>query len=156
MASKESKGPQSQQIDLNTLSVDNLSAVKKQLDEELEHLTQSFQKLRQAQNKFKECINTVKTGLRPGKTILVPLTNSLYVPGTLADTENVLVDIGTGYYVEKSAADAEKFYNGKVENLTKNLTDLEKIVSQKSQNVRIVEDVLRQKVMSSSAQPQEA
>jgi prefoldin alpha subunit len=75
-----------------------------------------------------------------GKTILVPLTNSLYVPGTLADTENVLVDIGTGYYVEKSAADAEKFYNGKVENLTKNLTDLEKIVSQKSQNVRIVED----------------
>lgn len=143
------------------MSVDNLSAVKKQLDEELEHLTQSFQKLRQAQNKFKECINTVKTGLRPGlsfslsrgsqgldtdtvnmigKTILVPLTNSLYVPGTLADTENVLVDIGTGYYVEKSAADAEKFYNGKVENLTKNLTDLEKIVSQKSQNVRVVED----------------
>ncbi len=24
----------------------------------------------------------------------------MYVPGTVADTENVLVDIGTGYYVE--------------------------------------------------------
>lgn len=75
-----------------------------------------------------------------GKTVLVPLTSSLYVPGTLSDTKNVLVDIGTGYYVEKSTADAEKFYNGKVETLTKNLADLEKIVAQKSQNVRIVED----------------
>jgi hypothetical protein len=35
------------------------------------------------------------------KSILVPLTNSLYVPGKLADTENVIVDVGTGYYVKK-------------------------------------------------------
>ena len=32
--------------------------------------------------------------------MLVPLTQSLYVPGELADTEHVLVDIGTGYFVE--------------------------------------------------------
>lgn len=37
----------------------------------------------------------------PGKPILVPLTTSLYVPGKLADTENVIVDVGTGFYVEK-------------------------------------------------------
>lgn len=36
-----------------------------------------------------------------GKQILVPLTSSLYVPGTIADTENVIVDVGTGFYVEK-------------------------------------------------------
>lgn len=35
------------------------------------------------------------------KPILVPLTTSLYVPGTLADTDNVIVEVGTGYYVEK-------------------------------------------------------
>ena len=35
------------------------------------------------------------------KTILVPLTNSLYVPGKLFDAENVIVDIGTGYFVQK-------------------------------------------------------
>jgi Prefoldin subunit len=33
--------------------------------------------------------------------ILVPLTTSLYVPGKLADREKVIVDIGTGFYVEK-------------------------------------------------------
>lgn len=37
----------------------------------------------------------------PDKTILVPLTNSLYVPGKLMDAEHVIVDIGTGYYVKK-------------------------------------------------------
>lgn len=36
-----------------------------------------------------------------GKTILVPLTNSLYVPGKLVDTEHVIVDVGTGYFVKK-------------------------------------------------------
>lgn len=33
--------------------------------------------------------------------ILVPLTTSLYVPGKLATREKVIVDIGTGFYVEK-------------------------------------------------------
>ena len=36
-----------------------------------------------------------------GKPILVPMTTSLYVPGTLANFENVIVDVGTGFYVEK-------------------------------------------------------
>ena len=37
------------------------------------------------------------------KDILVPLTTSLYVPGRLmaAAGEKVLVDVGTGFYVEK-------------------------------------------------------
>lgn len=33
--------------------------------------------------------------------LLVPLTSSLYVKGKLADREKVLVDVGTGFYVEK-------------------------------------------------------
>jgi len=35
------------------------------------------------------------------KSILVPLTNSLYVRGALTQPDRVLVDIGTGFYVEK-------------------------------------------------------
>jgi hypothetical protein len=31
----------------------------------------------------------------------VPLTNSLYVKGKLADPDRVIVDVGTGFYVEK-------------------------------------------------------
>jgi prefoldin subunit 5 len=35
-----------------------------------------------------------------GKPMLVPLTQSLYAPGRLGDTGRVLIDIGTGYFVE--------------------------------------------------------
>lgn len=33
--------------------------------------------------------------------VLVPLTNSLYVRGELSDPTRVIVDVGTGFYVEK-------------------------------------------------------
>lgn len=34
-------------------------------------------------------------------SVLVPLTNSLYVRGELANSDSVLVDVGTGFLVEK-------------------------------------------------------
>ncbi|GKT82827.1 prolyl-tRNA synthetase [Colletotrichum tofieldiae] len=71
----------SESINLETLDAQQLSQVKKQLEEELEHLTTSFAQLHSAQARFKECLRCVKT--RPGfqdgeKSVLVPLTNSLY------------------------------------------------------------------------------
>ena len=109
-------------VDLASLSLQQLSSIKKQLDDELEHLTSSFQKLRAAQAKFQECRKSVQDGVTSSNTgkylftrqfagcigdieiekvILVPLTSSLYVPGKLADVENVIIDVGTGFYVEK-------------------------------------------------------
>lgn len=49
-----------------------------------------------------------------GKTMLVPLTSSMYVRGTLDTTEQVLVDIGTGYLAEKSLEEAVEFCRRKV------------------------------------------
>lgn len=80
----------------------------------------------------------------------MPLTTSLYVPARLSATKanTVLVDVGTGFYVEKSTADAIKFYEGKVKDLEKNLGDIEKGVGGKNESLRVVEDVLRQKVLA--------
>lgn len=44
-----------------------------------------------------------------GKPLLLPVTDSMYIEGTLADTKNVLVEIGTGYYVEKSTEQAVEY-----------------------------------------------
>lgn len=35
------------------------------------------------------------------RQILVPLTSSMYVPGRIKDMDNFVIDVGTGYYVEK-------------------------------------------------------
>ena len=128
-----------------------LSQLKRQLDDEVQHLTSSYSSLRSAQNKFKECIASIKSGLSPSdgpKPLLVPLTTSLYVPGTLADSEHVLVDVGTGFYVEKTLKDAVKFYEQKVEEVGRNVKDLETIVDGKAKSLRVVEEVLRQKMLT--------
>ncbi|KAF2145720.1 uncharacterized protein K452DRAFT_264996 [Aplosporella prunicola CBS 121167] len=157
MASASDKGGQT--VDLATLSAPQLSQLKKQLDSELEHLTSSFQSLRSAQARFRDCLKSISGGLASGSTekpILVPLTSSLYVSGTLADVKSVLVDVGTGFYVEKSLDDATDFYNRKVKDLEKNLKDLEAIVTGKSNNLRVIEDVLRQKVLAAQAAQSQA
>jgi prefoldin alpha subunit len=130
-------------VDLGALSVQQLSQIKKQLDEETQSLTNSYAQLRAAQQKFRDCIASIVAGVANSvadKPLLVPLTSSLYVPGTLASTETVLVDVGTGFYVEKTTEQAKKFYETKVEELGKNVKDLESIVQGKNQNLRLIEE----------------
>ncbi|KAL8672907.1 MAG: hypothetical protein Q9168_002661 [Polycauliona sp. 1 TL-2023] len=150
---------QSQPINLSTLPIPQLTSIKNQLTQELQHLTNSFTQLRAAQAKFRDCIKSIKDGIEKkgaktteaaAKQILVPLTPSLYVPGTLASTETLLVDIGTGFYVEKTPPAARQFYTAKVDELGKNRKDLEAIVQGKQGNLTVVEDVLRQRMISES------
>ncbi|EXJ74979.1 uncharacterized protein A1O5_01675 [Cladophialophora psammophila CBS 110553] len=156
-------------VDINTLSVQQLSALQARLSQELEHLSSSYQRLRAAQSRFKDCIRSIQDGVqgRSGETpLLIPLTMSLYVPGTLAapklstsssssssssqtssKSPTVMVDVGTGFFVEKTPPDATKFYQGKVEELTKNLQDIEKVVGGKTESLKVVEDALRRKMV---------
>lgn len=86
----------------------------------------------------------------------MPLTSSLYVPGRLTDAEHVLIDIGTGFFVEKNVADAKDFYERKVKDLQQSLKDLEGVINGKAQNVRMVEEVIRVKVLSAQGEGQGA
>lgn len=60
----------------------------------------------------------------------------------------MLVDVGTGFFVEKDIASAKDFYERKVKDLGDSLKDLEGVVQGKAQNVRVVEEVIRLKVMN--------
>ncbi|KAI1180564.1 prefoldin [Nemania sp. FL0916] len=140
-------------VNLDTLSVQQLTQVKSQLDQELEHLTTSFTQLQAAQAKFRDCLRCVQGGkspaLKENKPVLVPLTNSLYVGGTLSSASHVLVDVGTGFYVEKDLKSATQFYEGKMTEVGGNIKELEGIVQGKTNNLRVIEQVLRQKMVSS-------
>lgn len=89
--------------DTFTFHLLQLQDVRKQLEQELQHLTASYGQLKAAQARFRTCIEAIDN-VKPetaDREILVPLTSSLYVPGKLADANKVLVDVGTGYYVER-------------------------------------------------------
>ncbi|KAJ7211016.1 Prefoldin alpha-like protein [Mycena rebaudengoi] len=138
----------SQQVSVNDLDVSQLADVRRQLEEELNHLTNSFAQLKQAQAKFKACIENVAE-VKPankGKTILVPLTNSLYVPGKLSDPDHVIVDVGTGYFVQKTREQALKHYTAKVEYIRTNLETLEETISKKRENMNYLVTVMQSKL----------
>ncbi|KAF9645250.1 Prefoldin-domain-containing protein [Thelephora ganbajun] len=141
-----------QQISVTDLDVPQLADVRRQLDEELTHLTNSFTQLKQAQAKFRSCIDNVAEVKPSNKntTILVPLTNSLYVPGKLRDLENVIVDVGTGYYVKKTRAQATKHYQSKVDYLQSNLETLQETILKKQENLTFVVNVLQSKIQAQS------
>lgn len=65
-----------------------------------------------AQQKFSESLESVEqlTPESAGRQILVPLTGSMYVPGRLVEPERVLVDVGTGYYLEKTTPGARDYF----------------------------------------------
>ena len=146
---------QPQGVDITTLPIPQLSQLQQRFTSDLEHLSTSHSRLRAAQSRFKDCIHSITSGVSsqpPAKPLLIPLTTSLYVPGTLASSTTVLVDVGTGFYVEKKTEDAVKFYAKKVEELGKNLGEIEKVVGGKTETLRSVEDVLRGKVLAQQQQ----
>ena len=50
----------------------------------------------------------------------------MYVPGIVADNNKFLIDIGTGYYVEKDIKGSLDFFKRKVDYLT---VQLDKVIS---------------------------
>jgi hypothetical protein len=51
-------------VDISTLTVQQLSALQARLSQELEHLSTSYQRLRAAQARFKDCIKSVQDGVQ--------------------------------------------------------------------------------------------
>ncbi|XP_026759599.1 prefoldin subunit 5 [Galleria mellonella] len=126
--------PGMQQIDLSKLNLPQLAQLKQQLDQELNVFQDSLQTLKMAQGKFVESGESVDklTPETKGKTILVPLTESMYVPGTIADSENVIIDIGTGYYAQKDIDGARDYFKRKVQFVTEQMEKIQMMGIEKS------------------------
>ncbi|OCT95905.1 prefoldin subunit 5 [Xenopus laevis] len=122
-----------QTVNITDLSLPQLEGLKSQLDQEVEFLSSSIAQLKVVQTKYveaKECL-TVLNKSNEGKHLLVPLTSSMYVPGTLNDVSTIMIDVGTGYYVEKTVEDAKAFFKRKVEFLTKQIEKIQPALQEK-------------------------
>ncbi|PON91227.1 Prefoldin alpha subunit, archaea-type [Trema orientale] len=120
-------------LGLEKLSVEQLKAVKEQTDLEVNLLQDSLNNIRTATTRLdlaSAALNDLS--VRPqGKKMLVPLTASLYVAGTLDDADNVLVDVGTGYFVEKTMAEGKDYCERKINLLKSNFDQLVEVASKK-------------------------
>uniref|UniRef100_A0A1A8FVU9 Prefoldin subunit 5 n=1 Tax=Nothobranchius korthausae TaxID=1143690 RepID=A0A1A8FVU9_9TELE len=138
-------------VNLSDLSMPQLEGLKTQLDQEVEFLTSSISQLKVVQSKYvdaKDSLNVLNQNNK-GKELLVPLTSSMYVPGTLSDVEHVLVDVGTGYYVEKNVEDSKAFFKRKIDFLTKQMEKIQPALQEKHAVKQAVIEVMTLKIQQS-------
>lgn len=142
-----------QLIELDKLNLHQLTQLKQQLDQELNVFQDSLTNLKMAQSKFSasgESIEKISPESK-GKTILVPLTGSMYVPGTISDTDNVIIDIGTGYYAQKDIEGAKDYFKRKVDFVTEQMEKLQAMGIEKSKIRDTICEVMELKLQSQVA-----
>jgi prefoldin alpha subunit len=75
----------------------------------------------------------------------------MYVPGVIKQTEKVLVDVGTGYDVEKDIPAARDYFNRKVKFVTQNMERVQAIGSEKAKIRDMVMDIMQEKLQAQFA-----
>lgn len=95
-----------QRIDISQLSLPELQELHSQLSAEVESFTSSMLTFQQTASRFAAAGQSVESlkEREQGQPVLIPMTESLYVSGTLESVDTVLLEIGTGYYIEVRAA----------------------------------------------------
>ncbi len=88
------------------------------------------------------------TLVRAGEETLIPLTSSLYIPGRLVKDAEILVDVGAGFFVGRSAVDAKEILNRKVAYLKANTDSLMKVITVRQNNL----NALREEIDERKAQ----
>jgi len=153
MMAESNEGGQ-QMVEIASLNAMQLSQLKEQLQSELELFTTSLQQLRIATAKFQESLQSVAKldGTGDGHEIMVPMTSSLYVPGKLKDTNSLVIDIGTGYFVEKDRKEAIEYFQRKIEFIGKQMETIQGYLKQKYMAKQKVDETLQVKIQQLQAQ----
>eukprot|EP01084_Bolivina_argentea_P193650 332212_1 len=79
------------------------------------------------------------------KETLIPLTDSLYVPGYL-HTDKVLVDLGVGYFAERTPKQGQEYFDRKVKFVQSKIDQLTKKMNEAQNSKEQIENVLREKI----------
>ncbi|CAA7410627.1 unnamed protein product [Spirodela intermedia] len=149
------RGAAGSPVPVEKMSLEQLKVIKEQSDLEVNLLQDSLNKIRTAATRLEIASNALQDlSLRPqGKKMLVPLTASLYVPGTLDDANKVLVDVGTGYFIEKTMAEGKDYCERKINLLKSNYDELVEVASKKKAVADEVGALLQARFRQASTPP---
>ncbi|KAM3141883.1 hypothetical protein pb186bvf_005969 [Paramecium bursaria] len=131
--SKQAEQPKA--IPLEQLTPEQLLQVKKQLEEEVQQLNSALSLNRMANTKYEESKAILqKLEKTPDHSeVLVPITTSLYVPGRFINPQQVTIDYGTGYYVERNTTQAFQLCDRKLGLLKEQYDKVVDVINQKKQ-----------------------
>ena len=137
------------QMDVGAMSVEQLQSIRGQLEDEVQDLRRQLQALYGVKNRLFSAKTAVDQLVRPesdGKELLIPLTSSLYVPGKIVDPNKVIVELGTGYFCEKTSEGAKAIIERKITLVNSSIDAIESTLLTKSKHIDTVTEVMNYKV----------
>jgi prefoldin alpha subunit len=136
-------------IQLDQMSLADLDQLKQTEEARLQALSQRFAQLRQAASRIHQSTKAVEqiTPASENKEVLLPLTESLYVPGRIRDPNKLLVDIGTGFYVEKTSKETAQFLERKLKIVDANCENISKVLQATRGNIEAIQMAMQGKML---------
>ncbi|KAI8101779.1 hypothetical protein M9434_006845 [Picochlorum sp. BPE23] len=141
-----------QQIDISQLSVGELQQLQQQLSNEVNNFVNSLVALQRTAARFAAAGRSVE-GLKDAKegdTLMLPMTESLYVPGTLKSVETVLLEVGTGYYIERDVDAGIDYCRRKVMLVKDRVEQLSQIIQSRRDALQQIAMYIEQKAPKAS------
>lgn len=110
---------------IEQMGLEELLKLTKMLQNDLQVFLNSYNGLRSLEQKFsysKVLVDQIGKKAEVGQELMIPLTESLYVPGKFKYTDKFLVELGTGYFTEFNGEQAQAYCQRKCD-FTKKTSD---------------------------------
>jgi prefoldin alpha subunit len=140
---------QGSSVNLDNMSLDELNQLKGQQEQQVQALTNQYARLRAAAARLSASDQAVLE-FDPsfeGKEVMVPLTASLYVPGKIRDPTKVLIELGTGFFAEKSTKDCSDFLQRKLALVDTNSENITHAIQNSRQNLESIAGAMQGKML---------
>lgn len=121
------------EIPLSQLNLEQLSTIGKQIEQDIQSLSSSYTSLKVVMNKFKdnkEFIKNIQDS--KDKEMLIPLTQSVFIPGKCSDISHFTIELGGNYLIKTSSSKAESFCDRKIALLNQNMEKIDDLIIEKN------------------------
>ncbi|GMH44640.1 hypothetical protein BSKO_12592 [Bryopsis sp. KO-2023] len=134
-------------IPITNLGLQELRQVRERVETDTQRLQQSRMQLQRVVTSFSESLKAIGTlkSAEQGQEILLPLSASLYISGNLESVDEVLVDIGTGYFAERPVDDAMDYCKRKAEKVQASIKELGQAIGEKQKVMTHINQVMMTK-----------
>lgn len=142
-----------QRIDIGSLSLPELQELHRNLSAEVENLTNNLVVLQQTAGRFGNAGKSIEElkEKKPGQPLLLPMTESLYVSGTIDNIDTVLLEIGTGYFIEKDVDGGVEYCRRKVMLIKDQIEQLSQVIQQQHGALSQIQAIAQEKAAAAGA-----
>lgn len=148
----------SAQTNVYQLPVEQLEGLKQQLDNDIRSLGTAYDGLYNGRVRYQDNHEAIdqydrlvadlrRDGARE-QEVLVCLTSSLFVRGSLVPSDKVLVDVGTGYFIEQTMDQGKQYFSARAGQIGESLETVQRSIEQKQRMQNQVVDALQYKTQA--------